>query len=43
MLPIDASFAVDDEELAKDVYSIAAPVRNEARDVVAAVAISVPR
>jgi IclR family pca regulon transcriptional regulator len=39
---LDANFAVDDEELAKDVYSIAAPVRNEARDVVAAVDISVP-
>jgi IclR family transcriptional regulator, pca regulon regulatory protein len=39
---LDASFAVDDEELAKDLYSIAAPVRNEARQVVAAVDISVP-
>jgi IclR family pca regulon transcriptional regulator len=39
---LDASFAVDDEELAKELYSIAAPVRNEARQVVAAVDISVP-
>jgi IclR family pca regulon transcriptional regulator len=39
---LDASFAVDDEEFAKDLYSIAAPVRNEARQVVAAVDISVP-
>ncbi len=38
----DANFAVDDEELAKDLYSIAAPVRNEARQVVAAVDIAVP-
>jgi IclR family pca regulon transcriptional regulator len=29
--------AVNDQELAKDLYSIAAPVRNEARDVVAAI------
>jgi IclR family pca regulon transcriptional regulator len=33
----DAGFAVNDEELAADLYSIAAPVRNEAREVVAAV------
>jgi IclR family pca regulon transcriptional regulator len=39
---LDASFAVDDEVLAKDLYSIAAPVRNEARQVVAAVDIAVP-
>jgi IclR family pca regulon transcriptional regulator len=32
-----AGFAVNDQELAADLYSIAAPVRNEARDVVAAV------
>jgi IclR family transcriptional regulator, pca regulon regulatory protein len=32
-----AGFAVDDEELAADLYAVAAPVRNEARDVVAAV------
>jgi IclR family transcriptional regulator, pca regulon regulatory protein len=30
-------FAVDDQELAAELYAIAAPVRNEARDVVAAV------
>jgi IclR family transcriptional regulator, pca regulon regulatory protein len=39
---LEASFAVDDEELAKDLYSIAAPVRNESRQVVAAVDIAVP-
>ena len=39
---LEANFAVDDEELAKDLYSIAAPVRNEARQVVAAVDIAVP-
>ncbi len=38
---LEASFAVDDEELAKGLYSIAAPVRDEARDVVAAVDIAV--
>ncbi len=38
----EANFAVDDEELAKALYSIAAPVRNEARQVVAAVEIAVP-
>jgi IclR family pca regulon transcriptional regulator len=38
----EANFAVDDEELAKDLYSIAAPVRNEGRQVVAAVEIAVP-
>src|SRR5271169_1170069 len=32
-----AGFAVDDEELAPGLIAIAAPVRNEARDVVAAV------
>jgi IclR family pca regulon transcriptional regulator len=32
-----AGFAVGDQELAPDLYAIAAPVRNEARDVVAAV------
>jgi len=32
-----AGFAVNDEELAPELYAIAAPVRNEARDVVAAV------
>jgi len=33
----DAGFAVNDEELAPELYAIAAPVRNGARDVVAAV------
>lgn len=37
-----ANFAVDAEELAKDLYSIAAPVRDESRQVVAAVEIAVP-
>ncbi len=37
-----AGFAVDDQELAADVYAIAMPVRNEARDVVAAVALAAP-
>jgi IclR family pca regulon transcriptional regulator len=32
-----AGFAVNDQELAADLYAIAAPIRNEARDVVAAV------
>jgi IclR family pca regulon transcriptional regulator len=32
-----AGFAVNDQELAPELYAIAAPVRNEARDVVAAV------
>jgi IclR family pca regulon transcriptional regulator len=32
-----AGFAVDDQELASELYAIAAPVRNEAREVVAAV------
>jgi IclR family pca regulon transcriptional regulator len=34
---LDAGFAVNDEELAPELHSISAPVRNEARDVVAAV------
>jgi IclR family pca regulon transcriptional regulator len=33
----DEGFAVDDEELAPELVAIAAPVRNEAREVVAAV------
>jgi IclR family pca regulon transcriptional regulator len=33
----EAGFAVNDEELAPGLYAIAAPVRNEAREVVAAV------
>ena len=36
----EAGFAVDDEELAPELYSIAAPVRNEAREVVAAASLS---
>jgi IclR family transcriptional regulator, pca regulon regulatory protein len=35
-----AGFAVNDEELAAGLYAIAAPVRNEAREVVAAVNLS---
>jgi IclR family transcriptional regulator, pca regulon regulatory protein len=35
-----AGFAVDDQELAPELYAIAAPVRNEARDVVAAVGLA---
>jgi IclR family pca regulon transcriptional regulator len=38
----EASFAVDDEELAAGVYAIAAPVRNENRDVVAAATLVAP-
>jgi IclR family pca regulon transcriptional regulator len=37
---LDAGFAVNDEELASGLFAIAAPVRNEARDVVAAVGLS---
>jgi IclR family transcriptional regulator, pca regulon regulatory protein len=36
----EESFAVNDEELAPGLYSIAAPVRNEAREVVAAVSLA---
>jgi IclR family pca regulon transcriptional regulator len=35
-----AGFAVNDQELAPELYAIAAPVRNEAREVVAAVNLS---
>jgi len=35
-----AGFAVDDEELAPGIYSISTPVRNEDREVVAAVSIA---
>jgi IclR family transcriptional regulator, pca regulon regulatory protein len=35
-------FAVDDEELTAGLYAIAAPVRNDSRDVVAAVALAAP-
>jgi IclR family transcriptional regulator, pca regulon regulatory protein len=37
-----AGFAVNDQELAPELYAIAAPVRNDARDVVAAVNIAAP-
>jgi IclR family pca regulon transcriptional regulator len=36
----EAGFAVNDEELAPELFAIAAPVRNEAREVVAAVNLS---
>jgi IclR family transcriptional regulator, pca regulon regulatory protein len=38
----EESFAVNDEELAPELHSIAAPVRNEAREVVAAVNLAAP-
>jgi IclR family pca regulon transcriptional regulator len=37
-----AGFAVDDQEFAADLYAIAAPVRNEAREVVAAINLAAP-
>jgi len=37
---LDAGFAVNDEELAAGLYAIAAPVRNEGREVVAAASLS---
>jgi IclR family pca regulon transcriptional regulator len=37
-----AGFAVDDQELAASVYAIAAPVRNEAHETVAAVGLAAP-
>ncbi len=40
---LDAGFAVNDEELEAQLYAIAAPVRNEAREVVAAVNLSAYR
>ena len=36
----EESFAVNDEELAPELHSIAVPVRNEAREVVAAVSLA---
>jgi IclR family pca regulon transcriptional regulator len=36
----EEGFAVNDEELAPDLYAIGAPVRNEAREVVAAISLS---
>jgi IclR family transcriptional regulator, pca regulon regulatory protein len=38
----EEGFAVNDEELAPGLYAIAAPVRNEAREVVAAINIAAP-
>jgi IclR family pca regulon transcriptional regulator len=38
----EESFAVNDQELAPELHSIAAPVRNEAREVVAAVNLAAP-
>jgi IclR family transcriptional regulator, pca regulon regulatory protein len=38
----EEGFAVNDEELAPDLYAIAAPVRNEAREVVAAINLAAP-
>jgi IclR family pca regulon transcriptional regulator len=37
-----AGFAVDDEELAASIYAIAAPVRNEAHETIAAVGLAAP-
>jgi IclR family pca regulon transcriptional regulator len=37
---LEEDFAVNDEELTAELYAIAAPVRNEARDVVAALNLS---
>jgi IclR family pca regulon transcriptional regulator len=37
-----AGFAVDDQELTASVYAIAAPVRNQARETVAAVGLAAP-
>jgi IclR family transcriptional regulator, pca regulon regulatory protein len=37
---LEESFAVNDEELAPELHSIAVPVRNEAREVVAAVSLA---
>ncbi len=36
----EAGFAVDDQEFAPEIHAISAPVRNDARDVVAAVGLS---
>lgn len=38
----DATVAIDDEELAANVYSIAAPLRNHADEPVAAIEIAIP-
>jgi IclR family transcriptional regulator, pca regulon regulatory protein len=37
-----AGFAVDDQELAASVYAIAAPVRNEAHETIAALGLAAP-
>ena len=37
-----AGFAVNDQELTRELYAIAAPVRNGAREVVAAVSLAAP-
>ncbi len=39
---LEAGFAVNDEELVAHLFAIAAPVRNEARELVAAVSLSAP-
>jgi IclR family pca regulon transcriptional regulator len=39
---LEEGFAVNDEELAPDLFAIAAPVRNEAREVVAAINVAAP-
>jgi IclR family pca regulon transcriptional regulator len=39
---MEEGFAVNDEELAPDLFAIAAPVRNEAREVVAAIDVAAP-
>jgi IclR family pca regulon transcriptional regulator len=36
----EAGFAVDDQELAADIYAIAAPVRNDARETIAAIGLA---
>jgi IclR family pca regulon transcriptional regulator len=38
----EEGFAVNDQELAPDLFAIAAPVRNEAREVVAAINVAAP-
>jgi IclR family pca regulon transcriptional regulator len=37
-----AGFAVDDQELTPNLYAIAAPIRNDARDIVAAIDLTAP-
>ena len=38
----EAGFAVDDQELVANVYAIAAPVRNDAHETIAAIALAAP-